>query len=70
MGFATGNYRHLQSELVLPNLKTKRTSDITKRSTADLGLDPVTHLPAVLSYSTHTDDGAFIPIAIENRYLN
>ena len=41
-----------------------------QRSTADLGLDPKTRLPAVLSYTTRPDNGAAIPIAVEIHYTN
>jgi hypothetical protein len=70
VGFSTTSYRHLQGELVLPSLKTKLASDIMLSSTADLGLDPASLLPAVLTYSITPDNGAPIPIAIEIRYSN
>jgi hypothetical protein len=70
VGFGSDTYRHLQGQLVLPSLKTKLAGDIMLRSTADLGLDPASFLPAVLSYSIRPDDGAPIPIAIEIRYSN
>jgi len=70
VGTGAGTYRHLQGELVLPNLKTKLTSDIMLHSTADLGLDPASLLPAVLTYSIRPDNGDPIPIGIEIRYSN
>jgi hypothetical protein len=70
VGSGRGTYRHLQGELVLANLKTKLTSDIMLRSTADLGLDPASLLPAVLTYSIRPDDGASIPISVEIHYAN
>jgi hypothetical protein len=70
VGFGTTTYRHLQGELVFPNLTTTLAGDIMQRSTADLGLDPASLLPAVLSYSTRPDNGAPIPIAIEIHYSN
>jgi hypothetical protein len=70
VGFGTAKYRHLQGELVLPDLTGPLTSDIMQRSTADLGLDPASLLPAVLSYSIRPDNGAPIPIAIEIHYSN
>jgi hypothetical protein len=70
VGFGTATYRHLQSELVLPSLPTALAGDIMQRSTADLGLDPTTLLPAVLAYSIRPDNGAPIPIAIEIHYSN
>jgi hypothetical protein len=56
--------------LVLPNLIPKLTTDVMTRSTADLGLDPATLLPAVLTYSIRPDNGAPIPIAVEIHYSN
>lgn len=70
VGFTTTSYRHLQGELVLPNLLGSLTSDIMQRSTADLGLDPATLLPAVLAYSIRPDNDAPISIAIEIHYSN
>ena len=40
VGFGTQSYRHLQAELVLPNLSNSLTTTMMQRSTADLGLDP------------------------------
>ena len=69
-GLALLTYRHLQSQLVLPNLKDKLTSQVMQRSTADIGLDPTSFLPQVLSYSVGPDDGNAIPIAIEIHYAD
>jgi hypothetical protein len=70
VGFGTETYRHLQSDLVLPDLNGSLASDIMQRSTADIGLDPVSFLPAVLSYSIRPDNGAPISIAVEIHYGN
>ena len=70
VGFSTAAYRHLQGALVLPNLITQLASDVMTRSTADLGLDPTSLLPAVLTYSIRPDNGAPIPIAVEIHYSN
>jgi hypothetical protein len=70
VGFGSPTYRHLQGELVLANLTGALTSDIMQRSTADLGLDPTSLLPAVLAYTIRPDNGAPIPIAIEIHYSN
>jgi hypothetical protein len=70
IGFGTAMYRHLQGELVLPSLTTKLAGDIMQRSTVDLGLDPASLLPAVLTYSVRPDNGAPVPIAIEIHYSN
>jgi hypothetical protein len=70
VGFGAATYRHLQTELVLPDLANTLAGDIMQRSTADLGLDPASFLPAVLSYSIRPDNGAPISIAIEIHYSN
>lgn len=70
VGFGTQSYRHLQAELVLPNLSNSLTTTMMQRSTADLGLDPASLLPAVLAYSIHPDNGAPIDIAVEIHYAN
>jgi hypothetical protein len=70
VGFGSTTYRHLQSELVFPNLSGTLVSDIMQRSTTDLGLDPTSLLPAVLAYSIRPDNGAPILIAIEIHYSN
>jgi len=70
VGFGTQSYRHLQTELVLPNLNDSLTTTIMQRSSADIGLDPASLLPAVLAYSIHPDNGAPIDIAVEIHYAN
>ena len=70
VGFGTATFRHLRSQLVLPDLANSLAGDIMQRSTADVGLDPTSFLPAVLAYSIRPDSGAFIPIAIEVHYSN
>jgi len=70
VGFGTQSYRHLQTELVLPNLNDALTTTIMRRSTVDIGLDSASLLPAVLAYSIHPDNGAPIEIAIEIHYSN
>lgn len=70
VGFGTQSYRHLQAELVLPSLSDSLTTNIMQRSSADIGLDPASLLPAVLAYSIHPDNGAPIDIAVEIHYAN
>jgi hypothetical protein len=70
VGFGTASYRHLQSQLVLPDMSSALASTMMERSTADLGLDPTSLLPAVLAYSIWPDNGAAIPILIEIHYAN
>lgn len=61
-------YRHLRSLYAVSGLPSARTTDIAQQSTADLGLDPGSLLPAVFAYSVHPDNGAQVAIAIEVRY--
>jgi hypothetical protein len=70
VGSSGDEYRHIQSQLVLRDIPLALTADIMQQSTADLGLDPATFLPAVLTYSVRPDDGALSSIAIEIRYSN
>jgi hypothetical protein len=70
VGFGSTTYRHFQGELVFPNLTGTLTSDIMQRSTADIGLNSTSLLPAVLSYNIRPDNGAPIPIAVEIHYSN
>jgi hypothetical protein len=68
VGSTGDEYRHIQSQLVLSSIPSAMTTDIMQQSTADLGLDPTTLLPAVLAYSVRPDNGALVSIAIEIRY--
>jgi hypothetical protein len=62
-------YRHLQSQIVPNDLPSTFATSIAQQSTTDIGLDPVTLLPAVLAYTVHPDNGAQgITIAIEVHY--
>ena len=68
VGSSSNSYRHVQSKLSPSNLPTKMAKSLTQRSTTDLGMDPKSLLPAVLTYSVHPDNGANVQIAIEVRY--
>jgi hypothetical protein len=70
VGFTSNAYRHLQSQLVFTSLTSQLSSNLAQQSTMDLGLDPVTLLPAVLAYTVHPDNGAQVQIAIEIHYSN
>jgi hypothetical protein len=70
VGFGVQSYRHLQTEIVLPSLSTDLASTIMQRSTADIGIDPASHLPSVLAYTIRPDDSAPIDIAVEVHYAN
>jgi hypothetical protein len=69
-GSGDNTYRHLQCQLVLNSSSGSPLSSITQRSTTDIGLDPVSLLPAVLTYSIYPDNGATVPIVIEILYSN
>lgn len=68
VGTGTAVYRHLQSHLVFADFPGKTAVDIAKQSLTDLGLDPATLLPAVLSYAVHPDNGNSASVNIEIRY--
>lgn len=73
MGTGTLNatsYRHLQSQLVFSDTPTGITTDVMQSSTTDLWLDPVSVLPAALTYKIQPDSGSSTPISIEVRYSN
>jgi hypothetical protein len=68
VGAGANTHRHLQSRLT-PNGTTEAlAADIAERSKTEIGLDPVSLLPAVLTYSVHPDNGAPATIAIEVHY--
>lgn len=63
-------YRHLQSQLSLnmSGLPNTIADEMTKQSKTDIGLDPNSLLPSVVSYSVHPDSGASASIAVEIHY--
>jgi hypothetical protein len=61
-------YRRLRGQFSPTGMSAKLAGDIEKRSKTDIGLDPITFLPAVLAYSVHPDNGAPIQVAIEVHY--
>lgn len=67
---SSGSFHHLQSQMVVPGLPGKMTAQVMQESTTDIGLDPVSLLPARLSYKVHPDDGAPIQVPIEVRFSN
>jgi hypothetical protein len=68
VGSSSNVYRHLQGQLAFNSLPSSLSTDLTQQSTTDIGLDPTSLLPAVLSYSVRPDDGAPTSIAVEIRY--
>jgi hypothetical protein len=62
--------RYLQSQLAFGTQAVALATEITQRSTTDIGIDPVSFLPAALLYSVHPDSGAQVSIPIEILYLN
>ena len=70
VGASSNIYRHLQSQLLVTALPDSLATNNTQEGIGDLGLDPVSFLPAVQAYSLLPDNGAPIPIAIEIHYSN
>jgi hypothetical protein len=70
VGFGAETYRHLQSAFVFPDLSSGLTAVVMQRSVADIGLDPKSFLPTVLTFSIRPDNGAPSPIAVEIHYAN
>jgi hypothetical protein len=68
VGSGTGVYRHVQGRLAQSGFSGMIDRENKARSTTDIGLDPVTHLPAVLAYSVHPDSGAPLQVTFEVRY--
>jgi hypothetical protein len=61
-------YRHLKTQLRCSTFPKEMASHLTRRSTTELGLDPVSFQPAVLMYSLNPDNGAQLPSIIEIHY--
>jgi hypothetical protein len=70
VGASTNTHRHLQGQLTFNGTPDALTADAIQMSKTDIGLNPTSLLPAVLSYSVRPDSGAPIAIAIEVRYSN
>ena len=70
VGSRPDSYRHLQGQFVFSNMPMSLTKDLMQRSTIDIGLDPTSYLPAVLTYTVQPDSGSLTPIVIEIRYFN
>ncbi|MGD0733374.1 MAG: hypothetical protein ABR956_19075 [Terracidiphilus sp.] len=70
VGFSGNTYRHLQGQLNLPGPTGTLLTNVPQRSLTDIGLDPVTLLPAVIAYSVYPDSGAQVPVAVEVHYSN
>jgi hypothetical protein len=78
VGSSATAYRHLRGQIVPPtpppsavtNVTSAAFTSLINRSTTDLGVDPASFMPEVLTYSVHPNSGAQVPIAIEVRYSN
>jgi hypothetical protein len=68
VGSSAENYRHIQSQLVFADIPLGITTDVMRQSAADLGLDPISFLPAILAYAVRPDSGAEISIPMEVHY--
>lgn len=65
---SAGKLRHLQAEVVDSTLPSKMLAESMRRSTMDLGVDPTTFLPTMLTYQVYPDNGPPLNVAIEIRY--
>lgn len=68
VGFGDGAYRHLRGSFSFSDLSAPLAENVARASISDLGLDPGTMLPSVLTYAVLPDDGSNNPIAIEIHY--
>jgi hypothetical protein len=68
VGSSADTYRHLQTQLAFSGLPSSISTRVTQHSITDLGLDPTTLLPAVLSYTVQPDSGAQTSVAIHVLY--
>ena len=68
VGTSANTYRHVQGQFIFSGINDALTADLAQISKTDIGLDPVTLLPAVLTYSVRPDNGAPVAIAIEVHY--
>lgn len=63
--------RHLNAQLVFADLPNDLMEQIMKESTTDIGLDPQSLRPKVLSYKLHSDDGSqTVVIPVEVHFSN
>jgi hypothetical protein len=70
VGSSPDTYRHLQASFYFSDQPGAVAALIAQQSTADLGLDPSSMLPAVLTYSVNPDSGSSSPILMEVHYAN
>ena len=68
VGSEQGSYYHLQAKLSLTGIDASLADDLTERGQTDIGLDPSSFLPSVLSYAVHPDNGESTSIPIEVRF--
>jgi hypothetical protein len=65
-----GTYRHLQIGAAFSSMPASLLTESTEASLTDIGFDPASLLPEVLSYQVHPDNGALVQVPIEIRYSN
>lgn len=68
VGVSADTYRHVQIHSEAGTLPTMSSSQAMQLNQTDIGLDPATLLPSVLTYTVHPSNGVQTPIAIEVRY--
>ncbi len=63
-------YHHLQGQIAPSGSASSNQglNGLAQRSITDIGIDPVSSLPAVLAYSVHPNDGSSVSIPIEVHY--
>lgn len=66
--FNIGQLRRLQAQLVIPGIPIDLQPNAMRSTTMNLGVDPASFLPRVLTYRVHPDSGAMLEITIEIRY--
>lgn len=66
----SGTYRHLQAQAVFSGMPSSSLDKFVQASTTDIGINPNTLLPSVLTYRIHPDNGAQVDIPVEIRYSN
>lgn len=70
VGSGEAVYHHLQGQVVPSGAGPtgSAAASLAERSSTDIGLDPATSLPSVLTYSLRPDDGVAISIPVEVRF--
>lgn len=65
-----GTYRHLQVGAAFSSIPASLLTESTQASLTDIGFDPASLLPEVLSYEVHPDNGTQVQVLIDVLYSN